>query len=376
MVLPSTGTLSFSQIQTEFGATYVKYSLFLGLSAGLPVTGPLSLSQLRGAYASTPSVSAISNQNVNTASTAQNLSINIGSYVSDTYGGTLSYSSPSFNSSYVSSASISGSTLSYSVPINKWANTTPITVVVTNKFGKTATLSIPLFITGYNISTSTPSSSSLTNNTATYSLSSYFTDYSGSGLSYSITSNPYSNASISSGTLSIVGNNRNTSYSVVVAATNGFGMSSSISVSITEASAAPYNDYWIWNVTTHVAFGFYNYKATQLYTGVRVYADQLLTVPSGKTQIHFSMDLYDVDPGAGYLIFGISTTSNTDIITVNTPAKPSGTTYSTGYFTSGNYNLATNSMYAGNTFKIWLALNPQTSVPWQEKNVLVHVYFT
>jgi len=370
MVLPSTGTLSFSQIKTEFGATYVKYSLFLGLSAGIPITGPLSLSQLRGKSASTPSVSAISNQNVNTASSIQYGSINLGSYVSDTYGGTLSYSSPSFNSSYVSSASMSGSTLSYSVPINKWANTTPITVVVTNKFGKTATISIPLFITGYNISTTTPSSSSLTNNTATYSLSSYFTDYSGSGLSYSITSNPYSNASISSGTLSIVGNYRNTSYSVIVNASNSFGQSANVSFSIVESNPTPYNTLSLDYYGNALVVDWYNYSATQLYVGRQIKTSTYFTMPSSRNNCQLTLTVNNIGAGTGYVQFGICDAYGTNYILCNPPAKSSGVTQFN--YTSQVY---TGALTAGGNYWAFITLNPQSSVPWQAGSVNLYVSF-
>jgi predicted RNA-binding protein with TRAM domain len=78
----------------------------------------------------------------------------------------------------------------------------------------------------------------ISTNTASINLSSYISDLSGS-LSYSITSNPYGNAYISGTTLYIPGANRGRSYSVTVRATNGYTLTASQSVSITEPFPPP-----------------------------------------------------------------------------------------------------------------------------------------
>lgn len=241
MVLPASGRISISAIRTEFGTNFSRLSNLYSIASGIPTSGRINFGAFYSKSASTPSVSTISNQNVNTASAIQNLTLNLSSYVTDTYGGTLTYSVSSYSTSYVTSASISVSTLSYSVPVNKFANTTSILVTVTNRFSKTATITVPLFITGYAIATSSTPSSSLSNNTATYTVSSYFTDYSGTGLTYSITSNPYTNASLSGTTLSIVGNYRNTTYSVSVRATNSYSQTATVSFSVTESASVSYS---------------------------------------------------------------------------------------------------------------------------------------
>lgn len=71
-------------------------------------------------------------------------------------------------------------------------------------------------------------------------MSSYFTDYSGTTKTYSLTANPYANASISAGTLSVAGNYRNTTYTVTAQMTNGYSQTASTSTSVTE-SASPVN---------------------------------------------------------------------------------------------------------------------------------------
>jgi len=218
-----------------------------------PVFLQQELSNLYSKAASTPSPVGVGNQNVNTGSTSQSLTFGASSYVSDTYGGTLTYSVNSYNSSYISSATINSSTgtLSYSIPYNKFANTTSILITVTNRFGRTATITVPIYVYGVGPSFSSLGSASLTNNTYTWTLSSYVTDYSGTTLTYSVTANPQSNASISSGVLSVVGNNRGASYTVTVQVSNGYGQTASSSATITEAAPVSllgyyptYNNYY------------------------------------------------------------------------------------------------------------------------------------
>jgi hypothetical protein len=239
MPLQSSGAIGLSHGRTEFGSGFSNLSSYYAVAAGVPTSGTISLSNLYSKGASTPSISVISTSNVSTNSAAQNGSINLGAFVTDTYGAPFTYQSLSYSASHFSSASVSGASLSFNIPLNKFANTTSLSVVVQNRFGRTANISIPFKITGYNIGSSSLGSMSLTNNSGSRSLGSYFTDYSGAGLSYSITYNPYSSASISGTTLNVYGNYRNTSYSVTVQATNSFGQSSSASVSVTEAVAPP-----------------------------------------------------------------------------------------------------------------------------------------
>jgi hypothetical protein len=70
-------------------------------------------------------------------------------------------------------------------------------------------------------------------------MASYFTDFSGAGLSYTITNNPYSNAYLSGSTLYVPGNYRNTSYNVTVQASNSYGQTASTTITVTESVAAP-----------------------------------------------------------------------------------------------------------------------------------------
>lgn len=77
---------------------------------------------------------------------------------------------------------------------------------------------------------------SLTNNTVNYALLNYFGGT--TPLSYSLVANPFSNAAITSGTLSLVGARRGTTYSVVVGASNAAGLATS-SLGVTESSPPP-----------------------------------------------------------------------------------------------------------------------------------------
>lgn len=267
--MQSSGAIDLGTARTHFGSGFNSLNSLYGVASGVPSSGAISLSHLYGKSASTPSVSGIGNQNVNTSSSSQSLTLGTSGYVSDTYGAPFTYSINSFNSSHVSSASVnSGGTLSYTVAYNKFANTTNILVTVTNRFGRTATITVPLYVFGVGPSvTSGLGNVSLGNNSYNWYLPSYFSDSSGTTLSYSLTSNPYSSASISSSYLYVYANYRNTSYTVTVAATNGYGQSTSLSTTITE-TAAPVS------LT-------YNPTYTNWYTAMSRYGNVYSVVQSG-----------------------------------------------------------------------------------------------
>jgi hypothetical protein len=71
-------------------------------------------------------------------------------------------------------------------------------------------------------------------------LSPFFADPTGSStlLAYRLLSNPYSNATVSGCNLSLVGASRNAAYTVVVGASNAWGVSASNSVAVTEPAGA------------------------------------------------------------------------------------------------------------------------------------------
>ena len=81
----------------------------------------------------------------------------------------------------------------------------------------------------------------IANNTATLSLGSYFAAASGDtgGLTYTISSNPKSNATISGSTLTVAGASRNATYSVTVVATSASGGTASQTLTVTEQPLQP-----------------------------------------------------------------------------------------------------------------------------------------
>lgn len=99
---------------------------------------------------------------------------------------------------------------------------------------------------------------SIINNTATKDLSSYFTDTSGTSVTYSFTANPNSNASISGTTLSVAGNGkRNATYTVTVQLTNEYAYTTSSSLLVSETplgswSVGGNSAYFTFNQLTHV----------------------------------------------------------------------------------------------------------------------------
>ena len=239
MALQSSGLISISNIKSQFGSSFNKLSTLYGVAAGVPTSGTIKLSNFYGTIASTPTVPSIGN--INTSTTGiYNGSLNLTQYVTDTFGASFIFSAASY-STPVSSASISGNILTYTIPQNTFNTSCTITTIVTNRFGKYATINIPLYITGYNIASSNlPSGTTLTTNTVQFLLSSYFTDYSGTSLTYSLTSNPYGSASITNNQgiwyLSITGSYLGQTYQVTVQASNSYSQVATSSITIVESS--------------------------------------------------------------------------------------------------------------------------------------------
>lgn len=95
----------------------------------------------------------------------------------------------------------------------------------------------------------------LTNNTRTFNLSNYFTNSVSGSLVYTVTSDPYLNTSITSNTLSIIGNYRNTTYTVTVRATNAYNSYVESSLTVVEVSSTTrsYPPITLTSTTTNVA---------------------------------------------------------------------------------------------------------------------------
>lgn len=237
--MQSSGAISLSHVQGQFGSSFKSLSNCYGIAAGVPTSGVIALTNMYGKAASIPSVGSISTSNVSTHVSSQNGAISLSSLFTDVYGAPFTYSAPTFNASIFNSASVSSGVLSFAVPGNRFASSAPISVTVTNRFGRTATISYPFRITGSNIVFSNIGSTSLTNNTTSYNMASYFTDFSGTGLSYTITNNPYSNAYLSGSTLFVPANYRNATYNVTVQASNSFGQTASTTITVTEGLAPP-----------------------------------------------------------------------------------------------------------------------------------------
>lgn len=100
--------------------------------------------------------------------------------------------------------------------------------------------------------------------TASYALSSYFTDPQSSPLTFYLTANPQGNASVGAdGTLSVTGSVSGLSYGVTVAASNALGLGASETLSVTESAPA-----W------QAASGLYT-NADGSYSGAQVTRDRL-----------------------------------------------------------------------------------------------------
>ena len=151
------------------------------------------------------------------------------------------------------SATISGSNLI--IAGNYRAATYTVTVAASNAFGYM--VSAPISITEGVAPSPTSivlSAVTLSNNTVTWPLSSYFsTSADTAPLYYYLSANPKSNASIVSGILSVAGSNRGLTYSVSVAASNAYGKIATSSATVTEGSLflPGYNGFWARQVGLH-----------------------------------------------------------------------------------------------------------------------------
>jgi len=239
MPLQSSGTISFSNIQVEFGSAFRSMSNCYGIASNVPVSGPIFISHLYGKGAYAPAIVAPTVSNINTGSGAQSGTWELSNNVTDTYGRPLTYTTQSYNASHFSAASNVASKLYYGFPLNKFAQSTPATLKVVNRFGRSNTIAPSFTVIGQAIAATSLGSASISNNTVTYALGSYFTEYSSNGLGYTLTANPNANASISGSTLSVAGSNRGTTYTVSVSASNAYNQTASTSLSVTEASGLP-----------------------------------------------------------------------------------------------------------------------------------------
>jgi hypothetical protein len=167
-----------------------------------------------------------------------------------------------------SSASISNGVLS--VTGNYRDTSYTVTVEATNSGGSaSSSLIVNEAVAPNPSSTSMGSTSSLTNNTVQYTLSNYFTDSTGTGLTYTLTANPQSSASISNGVLSVTGNYRSTSYTVTVQATNGYSKSTTSSLTVNEATpSAPISSSM--GSTSSLTNNTVQYTLSNYFTGINM----------------------------------------------------------------------------------------------------------
>lgn len=235
MVLQSSGAISLSNVKSEFGTTFNTLSNCYGIATGVPVSGQITLSNFWGKGATIPSINALSTSNISTHTSAQSGTITLHSLITDAYGAPFTYSIPTPSTGF-SSASMTGSNLSYSIAGNTFTSNASVSVTVTNRFGRTAVISYPFKITGSNIATTSMGSVTLSNNTTSYAMTNYFTDYSGSGLGYAFSLNPNANAYFSGSTMYVPGNYRNTTYNVTVQASNAHGQTATSTLAVTETA--------------------------------------------------------------------------------------------------------------------------------------------
>ena len=251
--VPATGAVGLSAIETAFPnlASSNSLSSYRGRLPGMPTAAQsISYSQTRGLTAPTPThaLSAVGGTGVAvssggaftlTAAPTNSMTLTLPSYLStaSSYHPGLAY--------YVAS----GSTLPQGFSLN--ASTGVVTVAnangassaasfvvsACNSYSNSATIPLSLGACATPSASTSLGSVSLTSNTVTYARGSYFTDASGTAVTYTVTSNPNGNASIAGSTLSVVGASRGALYTVTVTATNGLGRTATNSISVAEGSA-------------------------------------------------------------------------------------------------------------------------------------------
>lgn len=173
--------------------------------------------------------------------TLSNLSATLAlpSYFSDPQDSTLSYF---VSSNPKSNVSINEQSLTLTVNAAYRDSSYNVYVSASNAYGLSSSNLLAVTETVAPTPTATSMGSvSLSDDSATYSLSSYFSDTSGSSLSYQLSANPNNNASITAGVLTVAGNNRGSSYSVTVAASNAYAKTAASTLLVTESTNLRYN---------------------------------------------------------------------------------------------------------------------------------------
>lgn len=243
--LPTTGTLSASNIRDEFGISFSNALSWRGIHPNVPTTGELRFSQLRGISASTPS-GTIGTQVVSTAGTGATNTISIGDFITDLNGRPFtSCTVSSYDSTYFSTVSMTGSNLSYTTKVNQWVQSsspTYINCTVTNRFGKSTTISIPFVMSGTAMSLrSTIAGISLSgNNSQDISLTNVFNNYSPGSLTYYASETTYSSASIvNTSFVRVTAASATRNYNVTISASNAYGQGFSTAFNVQTSSFPP-----------------------------------------------------------------------------------------------------------------------------------------
>jgi hypothetical protein len=175
-----------------------------------------------------------------TGLTNSTTSVALSSYFSDAaYGSVLAYSVAADGNPEGSAFAVGGT---LTVAGANRGKTYSVTVRATNQYGATSTATVS--VTEATSASATPvivallPAATLTSNTLTVALGSYFAPASGDagGLSYALTANPQASASLSGSTLTLTGAYRNASYAVEVTATSASGGTARQTLSVTEGA--------------------------------------------------------------------------------------------------------------------------------------------
>ena len=258
------------------------------------------------------------------SATLSNASVTYGlsNYFSDAAGDKTFYYY--MRSNAYSNASVSGGGV-LTVAGGTFRNATySVTVAASNALGHSNTTTLVVTEPSDLTLTAVFSALTLSNATATYGLSNYFGPAGGSAMYYSLSSNPYGNASLSGGTLSVAGNTyRGATYSVTVAASNAYGRSNTDTLVVTEPAdlitTTPFSAVTLSNAAATYALPSYftDTMGSALYYSIKAnpYANASLSGSNLSVGYGYRGATYSVIVAASNA-FG---RSNTDTLTVTEP---------------------------------------------------------
>ena len=180
---------------------------------GVPTAGKITLKDLYGSAASTPSAAPRTLATIDSYNQTPSGTVDIGSQVTDVYGEPLAFSlAGNASNVFTATPTLTGQVAAYTVASNRWLRANVfVSANVVNRFGRSARANVLATVTGPPPTvTGTPPvrykallDGSTTGSSLVVSVNSYVADSSDSALTYVLTQNHDGGASLSGPTLTI-----------------------------------------------------------------------------------------------------------------------------------------------------------------------------